>query len=206
MRKIVIFASGAGSNCKTIYSNVVESKKIAVLKKIITDNPRAGVLHWTKEKGIETEIISPKDFSSTFEFGKTLINSVGIETDLVILAGYLKLIPENFVKAFPNKILNIHPALLPLYGGKGMYGMNVHQTVFKNGDKTSGLTIHLIDEKYDHGPVVFQDTISIEDCNSPEEIAARVLTLEHSSYWKVVKNMLTKKYEVVDGKFFWKEN
>jgi len=205
VREIIIFASGAGSNCKTIYQHVVEQQKIASLKKIITDNERAGVLDWAQENGIDCEIISPKKFSSTQEFGEYLIQIAGTDTDLIILAGYLKLIPERFIRAFPNKIVNIHPALLPAYGGKGMYGMNVHKAVFENKDPKSGLTIHLIDEKYDHGPVIYQKEIPVNDCKSPEEIAAKVLKQEHQSYWKVVEQLLTRDYEVIDGIFYWKE-
>ena len=116
--------------------------------------------------------------------------------DYIILAGYLKLIPEALIDAFPGKIFNIHPALLPNYGGKGMYGMNVHEGVFKNKEKTSGITIHLIDKEYDKGQYLAQFFTSIENCNSAQEIADEVLKLEHAYYSVVIeKTILNREYD-----------
>lgn len=108
------------------------------------------------------------------------------QVDFIVLAGFLWLVPEYLITAYPNKIINIHPALLPKFGGKGMYGIKVHQAVFNQQEKSSGLTIHLVDGHYDQGKILFQKEISIADCDTPEEIAAKVLQKEHEIYSKVV--------------------
>src|SRR5690606_29130067 len=106
------------------------------------------------------------------------------------LAGFLLKIPEFIISAYPNKIINIHPALLPKYGGKGMFGIHVHRAVFENNEKNSGITIHYVNENYDEGNIIFQKTINITDCQSPDEVAAKVLTLEHKNYPAVIEKLL----------------
>ena len=111
--------------------------------------------------------------------------------ELICLAGYMRLLSKEFVQAFPNKIINIHPALLPKYGGKGMYGKNVHQAVLNSMDKETGITIHYVNEQYDEGEFIFQQKISIEDCNSVEEIASKVQELEHVHFTRIIEKLIT---------------
>jgi phosphoribosylglycinamide formyltransferase-1 len=131
------------------------------------------------------------------DFGRellTILQNNGI--DWIVLAGYLKKIPDNVVSMYANRMVNIHPALLPAFGGKGMYGMYVHEAVFKSGAKVSGITVHLVNEVYDSGPVVLQKAVDIEDCYSPEEIAAKVLKVEHRMYSVALQKLLTEPFRV----------
>ncbi len=205
VKKITVLASGRGSNCQNIHAYLMTKKKAAVIAKIVTDNSRAGILDWAAGEGIPTEVIAPRSYENERQFAAALLKAFPEESELIVLAGYLKKIPAEVIEAYPGMIVNIHPALLPNYGGKGMYGMNVHRAVWNNGDKVSGITIHLIDNLYDHGPVVFQKEIDISACRSPEEIAETVLRLEHEFYPKIIEKLLFQSYEVSNGKFGRKE-
>jgi formyltetrahydrofolate-dependent phosphoribosylglycinamide formyltransferase len=179
-----------------------KEKKLLRISKIISDNPNAGILSWATEEQIDIAVISPKNFPNEEEFGKELIRLIG-DTDLVVLAGYLKKIPDNVIHAYENRIVNIHPALLPAFGGKGYYGMKVHKAVFEYGVKVSGITIHLVDAQFDHGPILFQMATSIEDCSSPEEISEKVLRLEHKYYSQVIEKILTQGFKLEGRRVIW---
>jgi len=197
VKNIAVFASGRGSNFKKIYQKIQEGKLPARISCLITDNERAGALAFARENDVPGYIIRPGDFVYPHQFGEKLLQILSThQTDWIVLAGYLKKIPDNVVAAYSNRILNIHPALLPSFGGKGMYGIRVHQAVFDSGARVSGVTIHLVNTEYDAGPIVAQQAVYIEDCDTPEEIAERVLQIEHELYWKTLRKVLSDKFNV----------
>lgn len=185
MKSIIIFASGSGSNAETIIKHFENSSKVYI-SAVFTNKAEAGVIERAKKYNIPSEIFSKTEFSEENFLKK--INHY--KPTLIVLAGFLLKVPDYLIKAFPNKIINIHPALLPKYGGKGMYGSHVHKAVFKNKETESGMTIHFVNEGYDEGNIIFQESVSIEDCQNPEEVAHKVLTLEHKNYPVVVENLL----------------
>ncbi|MDO4707414.1 MAG: phosphoribosylglycinamide formyltransferase [Porphyromonadaceae bacterium] len=175
MKKIAILASGSGSNAEAIVQYFGRVSDIRV-ECIITNNPRAGVIDRAHRLNVPLYYYSNdamRDGSQPIELLQY------IEIDLVVLAGYMCLITEPWLRAFPDRIINIHPALLPAYGGKGMYGMNVHRAVIEAGEHQSGITIHLVDREYDHGRHLLQASCSVRDGDTPESLAARIHTLEH---------------------------
>lgn len=186
LKKLAIFASGSGSNAKKIHQYFNGSLDVTI-SHIIVNNPNAGIIKKAENWNCKVILINREDFYNETNISENL-KSEGI--DLVVLAGFLWLIPQHLLKAFPEKIINIHPALLPNYGGKGMYGMNVHRAVFEAKEKESGITIHTIDEEYDKGEILFQKSINIQGCESPEEIASAILSLEHQNFASVLAKYL----------------
>ena len=186
MKKLAIFASGGGSNAQKIYEFFQNHIDVEI-KLVVVNKKEAGIIEKALSWNIPILSINRDSFYESPELVDKLIDE---EIDLIILAGFLWLIPESLLKAFPNKILNIHPALLPKYGGKGMYGINVHKAIFEAKEKQSGITIHTIDGDYDRGNFIYQEAINIEHCNSPQEIAKNVLKLEHKNFAKVIENYL----------------
>ena len=186
MRKIVIFASGSGSNAERIILHF-NKKSIAKVVGVFANNPNAKVLEKAKKYNVPIFVFSNEELIA----GKVadLVNK--IKPDLIVLAGFLLKFPETIINQYPNKIINIHPALLPKYGGKGMYGKNVHQAVLNSMDKETGITIHYVNEQYDEGEFIFQQKISIEDCNSVEEIASKVQELEHVHFTRIIEKLIT---------------
>ncbi len=186
MKNIIIFASGSGSNAETII-NHFKNSYLTKVSAVFTNKINAGVIQRAKNHEIPFEVFSKDDFQDE----RFLDKLVKYNPDLIVLAGFLLKVPEYLVKSFPNKIVNIHPALLPNYGGKGMYGMNVHKAVFENKEKFSGMTIHFVNEHYDEGNIIFQESTDITDCISPEEVALKVLALEHKNYPIVIEDLIT---------------
>jgi len=178
MLNIAIFASGGGSNAEAII-NHLENHAHLTVRLIVSNRKNAGVLDRAKNHGIETLVIDRKEFYENKDF---TIKLAAAQIDLIVLAGFLWLIPPFLVKAFPKKIINIHPALLPKYGGKGMYGHHVHQAVFDNKEKESGPTVHYVNEVYDEGNIILQARCTLLATDRPEDIAAKVLRLEHQVY------------------------
>jgi phosphoribosylglycinamide formyltransferase 1 len=187
MKKIVIFASGSGSNAENIVLHFNKKGSTNVVG-IFTNNPNAKVLERAKKFGISTEIFTRQELNE----GKVLELVNKIQPDLIVLAGFLLKFPEDIIREYPNKIINIHPALLPNYGGKGMYGMNVHRAVLENKEKETGITIHYVNEHYDEGEFIFQKSVNIEDCKSAEEIADKIHVLEHQYFPQVIEKLLTR--------------
>lgn len=187
MKKIVIFASGSGSNAENIVLHF-NKKGSANVVRIFTNNPNAKVLERAKYLNISSEIFDKKELNED----KVLEKLNEIQPDLIVLAGFLLKFPESIIKAFPNKVVNIHPALLPNYGGKGMYGINVHRAVLENKEKETGITIHYVNEHYDEGEFIFQKSVNIEDCKSAEEIAERNSVLEQVHFPEVIEELLTR--------------
>ncbi|MCP3928344.1 MAG: phosphoribosylglycinamide formyltransferase [Bacteroidetes bacterium] len=187
MKNIAIFASGAGSNAKKIIEHFKPNNNIHV-KLIVSNKKTAPVLEIGRENEIDTATIRWKDF---YEKQNILEKLNKYSIDFVVLAGFLWLIPEYLTKAYFRKMVNIHPALLPKYGGKGMYGINVHKAVYEAGEKESGITIHYVNEKYDEGAIVFQAKCPIDPADQPADIASKILVLEHKHFARVVEQLLT---------------
>ena len=186
MKRIAIFASGTGSNARKIVEHFSANDDVSV-SLIISNRSKAKVLEMAQSHGIKRLIIDRPYFYESEEIVSLLKEK---KIDLIVLAGFLWLVPKYLVQAFPNQIVNIHPALLPKFGGKGMYGMNVHRAVKEAGEKESGLTIHFVNENYDEGGYIFKAACQLDDSDSPEEIAAKVLKMEHKYFPKVVERVL----------------
>jgi formyltetrahydrofolate-dependent phosphoribosylglycinamide formyltransferase len=193
-KRLAVLASGRGSNFERILEKVKDGFIPAEIVLLITNNPRAGALAIAAKNNIDAKVIIPGEFTDSISFNNTILKGLlSAKVDYIILAGYLKLIGSKIVDRYENKILNIHPALLPSFGGKGMYGHHVHQAVFDSGVKVSGATVHLVNNEYDLGPIVMQRSVSVEDLKTPEEIAARVLELEHQIFPEAVKLLVENK-------------
>lgn len=186
MNNIAILASGSGSNAETIAHYFASSPDVRIAC-IMTNRADAGVIERANRLGIPIYIYSNAEMRSG-ELPLRQLEELGV--NLVILAGYLCLITEPWLRRYPQHILNIHPALLPSYGGKGMYGMNVHRAVVEAGEPYSGITIHLVDEHYDHGAHLLQATCPVYPTDSPERLAERIHTLEHRFFAPTIEQYL----------------
>lgn len=186
MKKIAIFASGAGTNAENIAQYFSKNDKIKVAL-IVSNNPKAGVLERAARLGIPSRTFPKADFTSGEPVAELLRT---YEIDFIVLAGFLYMVPDVLLHAFPNRIVNIHPALLPKFGGKGMYGMHVHEAVVAASETETGITIHYINERYDEGTVIFQASCPVLPTDTPEEVAANVHKLEYEYYPKVVEQLL----------------
>ena len=183
---IAIFASGAGSNARKIIE-YFENKGLRIKVSLIVCNvPDAGVLEIAKEKGIPSLIINKTDFTAT-GYVESLQNA---DINFIVLAGFLWKVPEVLVRAYPKAIINIHPALLPKYGGKGMYGARVHEAVIAAGEKESGITIHWVNEHYDEGAIIFQAKCSIDASDTAESLANKIHALEHAHFAPNIEKLL----------------
>lgn len=185
MKKIAIFASGNGTNAKKIIDHFKNFDVIKV-SLIVCNNPNAGVLKIANEKNIPTLLVEKNEFPDSGYIKE--LNNYGIE--FIVLAGFLWKLPVILIKAFRGKIINIHPALLPSYGGKGMYGNAVHEAVIKAGEKQSGITIHYVDEIYDNGEIIFQVTCPVEENDTAESLAQKIHLLEHRYYPQEIEKLL----------------
>lgn len=178
---IAVFASGGGTNLQALIDASHKGVFNGGISAVISNNSGAYALERARQAGIALYHISAKKFPEnkrlTAEILKALENH---KVNLIVLAGYMKLLPVEVVRKFKNRILNIHPALLPKYGGKGMYGMNVHRAVIESGDRISGATVHFVDEIFDHGVILIQRTVPVLPDDDPETLAARVLNAEHT--------------------------
>ena len=172
MLNIAIFASGGGSNAEAIIQHLKDHSNLSV-KLIVSNRKDAGVLSRANQHGIDTFVFNRQEFRENKNITTKLASS---KIDLIVLAGFLWLIPKYLIEAFPNKVINIHPALLPKYGGKGMYGHHVHQAVFDNKEKESGLTIHYVNQHYDEGNIILQARCRLVSTDQPEDIARKVLS------------------------------
>jgi phosphoribosylglycinamide formyltransferase-1 len=187
-KRIAIFASGSGSNAQKLMEYFNRSNDVEVAL-VLTNNSDAYVLQRADNFEIPTHIFDKQEFNQTDEIVNLLKN---MEIDLLVLAGFLWLIPSNLLQAFPNQIINIHPSLLPKYGGKGMYGDKVHLEVMKNKEHESGITIHFVNEHFDEGEIIHQSHFRIEKNDDLEMIKFKGQQLEHLHYPKVVESLLKK--------------
>lgn len=187
--KIILFASGSGSNAENIYEYFKNNESVSIVS-IWTNNPTAGVIERSKRLGIPYRVIT----KAQFEDSNYILEALRQEgVTLIVLAGFLWLIPEYLVQAYPDKIINIHPSLLPKYGGKGMYGLKVHQAVYAAGEKHSGITIHYVNNDYDKGQIIFQVGIPIGDFTDAEAIASAIHGLEYEYFPKVLAAIIAGK-------------
>lgn len=185
MKNLAIFASGSGSNAQKIAEYFADSKQIAV-KVILCNNPTAGVIERSKSLGIPCYLFDKQEFTGD----KVLSILEENQIDYIILAGFLWLIPPSFIAKYPKRILNLHPALLPKYGGKGMYGHHVHEAVIDNRETESGITIHYVNEAYDEGAIIFQAKYQIDEHDSALDIAAKGQVLEHKHFPEVIEKVV----------------
>jgi len=189
MIKIAIFASGSGTNAQRITEYFRERSAPITVDLILSNNPDALVLERARNLGVSCVTLSRHEFYESTRIPE-LLKEHAIE--YVILAGFLWLVPDFLLKAYPGRILNIHPALLPRYGGKGMYGMKVHEAVISNQDKESGITIHLVNEQYDEGQILFQTKCRIEETDTPGSLAEKIHALEYRYFPQVIENYILK--------------
>jgi phosphoribosylglycinamide formyltransferase-1 len=190
MKNIVIFASGTGSNAENIIHYFKKHTSISVVA-IFSNNGNAKVLEKAKKLDVPTVTFNKDELYGDFAISK--LNT--FKPDLIILAGFLLKFPEQIIAKYSNQIINIHPALLPKYGGKGMYGKHVHQAVLDNKETETGITIHFVNEQYDEGGIIFQKSISIADCSSADEIATKVHELEYHYFPRVIDQLLTSNFK-----------
>ncbi len=183
--KIVLFASGSGSNALRLCQYFENNSKVQITS-LFCNNANAGVIEKVKPFGIKTVIFSKVQLES----GEVLEKLKNISPEMIVLAGFLLKLPGEIVSHFSRKIVNIHPSLLPKYGGKGMYGHHVHQAVKNSGDNKTGLTIHYVDQHYDSGAIIFQKSVDISPNDTPQDIAQKVLRLEHYYYASVIHALM----------------
>ena len=185
MKRIIIFASGSGSNDENIIKHFEATKK-AVVTLVLANNEKAKIFERCKRLNIKCLHFTKDSLSKTDE----ILNLLKKEADYIILAGFLLKVPAKITDAFPDKIINIHPALLPKYGGKGMYGMHVHKAVKENKEIETGITIHFVNEKYDDGAIIFQEKTSISSNDTPEMIAKKIHILEYKYFPSVIEKVI----------------
>ena len=186
MTRIAIFASGSGSNAENIIRYFSDNKIVKVVL-VLSNNSRSGVLVRAKLHNIPTFIFTKNDLNECSKVHNVLKD---YNASMIVLAGFLLKIPLCMIKAYPNSILNIHPALLPKYGGKGMYGMNVHTAVVENKEEKTGITIHYVNENYDEGAIIFQATCDIDEHDLPEDVKTKVQALELRHFPSVIESII----------------
>jgi phosphoribosylglycinamide formyltransferase 1 len=183
---IAVFASGSGTNFQAI-ADYFTGHQVIRIKLLLCNRPGAPVLERAAASNIPGIIFSRTELENTERIKDLLLEN---EIDFIVLAGFLLKIPDHILKGWPGRIINIHPALLPKYGGKGMYGLNVHRSVIQSGDRISGITIHMINDEYDKGSIIFQHACDVKKDDTPETLAARIHLLEHHWYPRVVEKLL----------------
>lgn len=187
MKNIAIFASGSGTNAENIIKYFTDHPHIRVAV-VLSNNPKAGVHERAKKLGVPSFTFSNEEFKQGFPVLKILAE---YQVDFIVLAGFMNIISEAFLNAYPEKVINIHPALLPKHGGKGMYGMRVHEAVVAAKDKKTGITIHYINEYYDDGEIIFQADCPVSAQDTPERVAEKVHALEYEHFPHVIEELLS---------------
>lgn len=185
MKKIVVFASGSGTNAENIIQYFEKSTSGRVVA-VFCNNAQALVLEKVKKYGISSEIFSKNDLNE----GLVLQKIKNFAPDWIVLAGFLLKFPSDIIDAYPDKIINIHPALLPKYGGKGMYGMHIHEAVVANKELETGITIHHVNENYDEGNIIFQQSVVLEPTDNAHDVAVKIHKLEQDYFPKVIEGLL----------------
>ncbi|MEG2101567.1 phosphoribosylglycinamide formyltransferase [Flavobacterium sp. FlaQc-28] len=185
MKKIIVFASGSGTNAENIIKHFANTE-IAKVVSVFTNNASAKVIERAKNHQIPVEIFSKNELLER----NVLQKIQKIDPDLIILAGFLLKFPENIIEHYPNKIINIHPALLPNYGGKGMYGMHIHRAIVNNKEKETGISIHYVNENYDEGAIIFQANVALTEEDTPETVAEKIHELEQKHFPEIIQTVL----------------
>ena len=191
MKRIAVFASGSGSDFQSVI-DANEREPFCEISLLVASKAGIGAVDRAEKHGIAHIVCSKKDFSSAEEMGERLIaecRARGI--DYIVLAGYLSMVPENLIRAYPDAIINIHPSLIPAFCGKGFYGLNVHRAAVGYGVKISGLTVHFVDEQYDSGAIILQRAVPVADDDTPESLHARILEEEHRALPEAVRLLTT---------------
>jgi phosphoribosylglycinamide formyltransferase-1 len=188
MSNIAILASGSGTNAENIikYFSTRNTAKVCL---VMSNNPNALVLTRAETLGVTTVFFDRRDF---YDSGVVLNRLISDKIDFIVLAGFLWLVPETILEKYKGRIVNIHPALLPDYGGKGMYGDAVHRAVIKSGDKESGITIHFVDNHYDQGDIIFQERCAVDPSDTPESLAGKIHSLEYAHFPPVIEEVIMK--------------
>ena len=187
-KRIAIFASGSGSNAQKLMEHFKKHQEAEVVI-VLTNNPEAYVIQRADNFEIPTHIFDKHEFIETNDIVNLLKN---LQIDLIVLAGFLWLIPNNLLEEFPNQIINIHPALLPKFGGKGMYGDRIHRTILEAGEVENGITIHFVNEKFDEGEIIYQSRFKIGKNDTLETIKFKGQQLEHLHYPRIIENLIQK--------------
>ena len=203
MFKLAVFVSGRGSNLLSIADEIANGNLIAEISAVISNKNECKAIEFARSNGIKSFIVSEKvGIENSITYPDLIVELNDLKIDLIVLAGFLKKIPVDLIKSYKSRIINIHPALLPSFGGKGMYGMNVHRAVFNASAKVSGPTVHFVDEIYDNGKIIDQKAVDISDVQTPEEIAQRVLKVEHKLLPSVIKLFVDNKIRITENRIF----
>ena len=201
MKNIVVFASGSGTNFINIYRYIKMGKINGKVKLLISNNPECGAIKFARDNNIDFQIINKKKYVGDYLVKEVYQNCLDLyQPDLILLAGFIKKIPSLIVKQYKEKIINIHPSLLPKYGGKGFYGLKVHKAVLDSEDKVTGVTIHFVDEQYDTGLIIAQNFVDIKKNDTPEILSKRVLQQEYKLYPKVIQLFCENKIMLKENK------
>ena len=199
--RIAVLASGNGTDLQSLIDAIKKKKIRAEIRIVISNNSDAYALERARKNKIKTLHLSHKQFATTEEFDSALVFALqGEKVDLICLAGYMKKLSPAVVRTFKNRMINIHPALLPAFGGEGMYGIHVHEAVIKSGARLSGVSVHFVDELYDHGAIIYQKAVPVKADDTPETLQKRVLRVEHQVYPYVVGLFADGKIEVTEGR------
>jgi phosphoribosylglycinamide formyltransferase-1 len=188
MKNIVIFASGNGTNAQRIIEFSKSGKSAFVVSAVFCNNPNAYVIHRAKQLDVPSILFNQSQFAGDGS-DSVMANLAALDPDLIVLAGFLWLVPRKIVETYPDRIINIHPALLPKYGGKGMYGDRVHQAVLDHQEPESGITVHYVSEKYDDGDIVAQYKCAVDPSDTVETLASKIHLLEHEWFPKVIDDL-----------------
>lgn len=189
MLRIIIFASGSGTNAENIIEHFKNSE-LARVNYVVSNNPNAGVLKRAKRLQVPYRICTGKEMSK-----EPFLNFLKEQADFIVLAGFLLKVPDQILQLFPNAIVNIHPALLPKYGGKGMYGRYVHEAVVANRENESGITIHFVNENYDEGAIIFQKSVALSEKDNPQDVANKIHLLEQEHFPRVIEEIISGRNE-----------
>ncbi len=200
---LAVLCSGGGTNLQALIDAIERGELLAEIKIVISNNSKAFALERARNHNIPALHLSHKQFATPEEFDQRLLEVLKEnQIDMVILAGYMKILSPVIIRAYKNRILNIHPALLPHFGGPGMYGIHVHEAVIKSGVKITGVTVHIVDEVYDHGAIVIQKPLEVKEDDTPETLAERVLKIEHQTYKEAIQLFAEGRVEVKDNRAY----
>jgi len=189
--RLAVFCSGTGSNFKYLHTAIAERPLDAEIVLCISNRSQCGAMEYARENGIAAVHISEKQFASYDEFVASMLDALHEhDIEAIMLAGYMRKVPDAVVAAYPDRMLNIHPALLPKFGGEGMYGIHVHTAVLAAGETESGATVHMVNEEYDKGRIVLQERVPVRSGDTPETLAERVLACEHRLYPAALEKLL----------------
>ncbi len=188
-KRLTVFASGSGSNFKVLHQAALNGEIPASITALVSDKPDCGAVTYARSHGITIYLLTSMEMTASASRLKEILKHEA--PDLIILAGYLRKIPDHIVDIYPDRIINIHPSLLPKYGGKGWYGHHVHRAVIENNENESGCTVHYVNKVFDEGPIIAQERVTVNDDDTPESLAKKIQKKEHSLYPKVVRMLLS---------------